>query len=263
MWESNITLLHHLPAPLASIHEFDAKEQEQRECGGNVTLYGHCLTCFKFSLVQALSRDIQRVNFIVHICTSCESLSDFTFLSIGQQEINRLVRKLRTAFPFRNRRKENKKNKRQVSRSETENMDSHTDEKIDVDEEEMELDMQKAIQNARRAKKKRKGEVTLPDINLDNYSVIPGDDTEVDLLGQDGVDDIESDDDQLHVRGLAACQPMWVLPLYSLLPSNKQALVSICSVVLLTLHFLLYDIYIYIYIYIYIWKLRQCSQYGD
>jgi len=234
---------------LASIHEFDAKEQEQRECGGSVTLYGHCLTCFKFSLVQAMSRNILSDNFIVHICTSCESLlSNFTCLSIGQQEVNRLVRKLRTAFPFHNRRKENKKNKRQVSRSETENMDSHTDEKVNVDEEEMELDMQKAIQNARRTKKKRKGEVTLPDINLDNYSVIPGDDTEVDLLGQDGVEDTDSDDDQLHVRGLAACQPMWVLPLYSLLPSNKQALVSICSFVLLTLHFPLYDVYIYIYL---------------
>lgn len=114
-----------------------------------------------------------------------------------------------------------------MSRSETKNMDSDTDEKAEADEEEMELDMQKAIQNARRAKKKRKGEVTLPDINLDNYSVIPGDDTEFDLLGQDGVEDIESDDDEIHMRGLAACQPMWVLPLYSLLPSNKQALVSI------------------------------------
>ena len=249
MWESNSAHLHHLPVPLASIHEFNAKEQEQSECGRSVTLYGYCLTCFKFSLVQALFRDILNVNFIVHISTFCESLSsDFTFLSIGQQEVNRLVRKLRTAFPFHNRRKENKKNKRQMSRSENENMDSHTDEKVEVDEEEMELDMQKAIQNARRAKKKRKGEVTLPDINLDDYSVIPGDDTEVDLLGQDGVEDIESDDDdQLHVRGLAACQPMWVLPLYSLLPSNKQALVSIYSVVLLTLHCPLYDIYIYIY----------------
>ena len=241
---------------MASIHEFSAKEQEQCECVGSVTLYGRCLPCFKFSLVQSLSRDIQTFNFIVHICNSCECLSsNFTFLSIGQQEVNRLVRKLRSAFPFHNRRKENKNNKRQMSRSKTENMDSHTDEKVEADEEEMELDMQKAIQNARRAKKKRKGEVTLPDINLDNYSVIPGDDTEVDLLGQDGVEDIESDDDQLHMRGLAACQPMWVLPLYSLLPSNKQALVSIYSVVLLTLHFPLYDIYI--------WELRQCSQYGD
>jgi len=247
VWESNDTLPHHLPVPLASIHEFIAKEQEQSECAGSVTStpYGHCLTGLKFSLVQVLSRNILTVNFIIHVCNSCESLSsNFAFLSIGQQEVNRLVRKLRSAFPFHNRRKENKKNKRQMSRSETENLDSHTDEKVEDDEEEMELDMQKAIQNARAAKKKRKGEVTLPDINLDNYSVIPGDDTEVDLLGQDGVEDIESDDDQLHVRGLAACQPMWVLPLYSLLPSNKQALVSIYSVVLLTLCFPSYDIYV-------------------
>jgi hypothetical protein len=152
------------------------------------------------------------------------------------------VRKLRSAFPFRDKRKENKKNKRQISRSETENVDSDTDEKVEADEEEMELDMQKAIQNARRTKKKRKGEMTLPDINLDNYSVIPGDDTEFDLLGEDGVEDIESDDDQLHIRGLAACQPVWALPLYSLLPSNKQALVSIDSVLHLKLYSSLYYI---------------------
>jgi glutaredoxin len=208
-----------------------------------------CQKCY--TVVWSLSREILNGNFIVNICNSFESLSsNFTFHSIGQQEVNRLVRKLRSAFPFRERRKENKKNNRQISRSE--NMNSDTDEKVEVDDEEMELDMEKAIQNARRAKKKHKGEVTLPDINLDNYSVIPGDDTEVDLLGEDGVEDIESDDDQLHMRGLAACQPMWVLPLYSLLPSNKQALVSIYSVFTLKT---LFSFALYIYIYIYIWEL--------
>lgn len=121
-------------------------------------------------------------------------------------------------------------------------MDSETEGKVEIDEEEIELDMQKAIQNVRKAKRKHKGEVTLPDINLDNYSVIPGDDTEVDLLEEDDLGDIESDEDEeaLNLRGLAVCQPMWVLPLYSLLPSNKQALVSIYTVLHSTLQFLMY-----------------------
>jgi len=44
VWESNNTLLRHLPVSLANIHEFNAKDQEQSECAGSVTLYGHCLT---------------------------------------------------------------------------------------------------------------------------------------------------------------------------------------------------------------------------
>lgn len=121
-------------------------------------------------------------------------------------------------------------------------MDLETEGEVEIDEEEMELDMQKAIRNARKAKRKHKGEVTLPDINLDNYSVIPGDDTEVDLLEDDDLGDIESDEDEdaLNLRGLAVCQPMWVLPLYSLLPSNKQALVSICTALLSTFQLLMF-----------------------
>ncbi|XP_021916790.1 probable ATP-dependent RNA helicase kurz isoform X2 [Zootermopsis nevadensis] len=145
----------------------------------------------------------------------------------GQQEVNALVRKLRRAFSFKDRKNKNRKNKRDISRNDTENMESETEDKVETGEDEMELDMQKAIQNARKAKRKHKGDVTLPYINLDNYSVIPGDDTEVDLLEEDDLGDIESDEDEdgLNLRGLAACQPMWVLPLYSLLPTNKQALV--------------------------------------
>lgn len=141
------------------------------------------------------------------------------------------MRKLRRAFPCNARTKENMKNKRNLSKNETGNMDSETGGEVEIDEEEMELDMQKAIQNARKARRKHKGEVTLPDINLDNYSVIPGDDTEVDLLEEDDLGDIESDEDEdgLHLRGLSVSQPLWVLPMYSLLPSNKQALVSICT----------------------------------
>jgi hypothetical protein len=36
---------------LKRICAFSAKGQEQIECARSVTLYGHCLTFFKFSLV--------------------------------------------------------------------------------------------------------------------------------------------------------------------------------------------------------------------
>ncbi|KAJ4445445.1 hypothetical protein ANN_07250 [Periplaneta americana] len=133
----------------------------------------------------------------------------------GQQEVNCLVRKLRRAFPFHSKKKGTK------AAQTLANGDAESE-----DEGEVELDMQKAIHNARKARRKRQGsEVVLPEINLDSYSVVPGDDTEADLLGNDDdLGDIESDEeDQLNLRGLAACQPMWVLPLYSLLPSDKQA----------------------------------------
>jgi hypothetical protein len=191
-----------------------------------------------------LARVILNRDFIVSSLNCFKILStNFTFLSTGQQEVNALVRKLRRSFPFHDKRKENKKNKGQISRNESENRGIETEGEVVVDEEEIELDMQKAIQNARKAKKNRKGEVALPDINLDNYSVIPGDDTELDLLGEDDLGDIESDEDedQLNLKGLAACQPLWVLPLYSLLPSNKQALVSISFVLHLKLTYMCLD----------------------
>jgi ATP-dependent RNA helicase DHX37/DHR1 len=177
-------------------------------------------------------------DFVVSSLNSFKSLLiKSTFLLTGQQEVNVLVRKLRRAFPFHDGKKQNAKNKGQNSRSECDNRDLETEGEVAFDEEEVELDMQRAIQNARKAKRNRKGEVTLPDIDLDDYAVIPGDDTELDLLGDDDVGDIESDEDedQLNLRGLAACQPLWVLPLYSLLPSNRQALVSISSILPLKL----------------------------
>ncbi|PSN33185.1 putative ATP-dependent RNA helicase kurz [Blattella germanica] len=151
----------------------------------------------------------------------------------GQQEVNTLVRKLRRAFPFQKKKKESGKNEKHPENKDNGNETKCSDEdKISsADEEEMEMDMQKAIQNARAAKKKQDKVITLPDINLDNYSIMPGDDTELDLLGADDDDlgEIESDEeaDQLNLGGLSSSQPMWVLPLYSLLPSYKQAQTSL------------------------------------
>ena len=151
----------------------------------------------------------------------CEQVF-FIFLVIctGQQEVNSLVRKLRRAFPKKTAKTKNTDSIKQNNSLDTEGNN-------DTDEEEM--DMEKAIQNARKAKRKRDKEIPLPEINLDNYSIMPGDDTEIDLLDDDDLGDLQSDEetDQLNLKGLSACQPMWVLPLYSLLPSDKQALVSV------------------------------------
>lgn len=65
-----------------------------------------------------------------------------------------------------------------------------------------------------------------------SYSVIPTDDTHEDLIdvqddGEDNLDeDEDEDEDVIDFKGLANTQPLWVLPLYSLLPGHKQAKVN-------------------------------------
>lgn len=115
----------------------------------------------------------------------------------GQQEVNTLVRKLRKAFPVRRKNTPTNKN------SNCERSGSGSD------DDEIEQGLKRALKNKRKQKR-------VPDINLDDYS-IPGDnenDSDEDLSN------VESDDEEIIVNN---SQPMWVLPLYSLLPSHKQA----------------------------------------
>lgn len=137
----------------------------------------------------------------------------------GQREVNNLVRKLRTAFPIKNKKLINtlaKKDERKRNQSVG-------------DEEEEELNLERALQKVKKHSKKKQGEKTLPTINLDEYAVVPNDDTETDLLGED-LDDFsgnedENDDefDDTELLQSATSQPMWVLPMYSILPSHEQA----------------------------------------
>lgn len=59
--------------------------------------------------------------------------------------------------------------------------------------------------------------------------MIPTDDTHEDLIGaedDEGIqldEDEDEDDDVIDLKACADAQPLWVLPLYSLLPSHKQA----------------------------------------
>lgn len=115
----------------------------------------------------------------------------------GQKEVNSLVRKLRSAFPLRNK----KKYLREVQKNRNEN---NKDDEID---EELEMSLK------RRKKQKTK---IVPEINLDDYS-LPDD------HGESENSEMESDEDDEDIPVLSSNQPLWVLPLYSLLPSHKQS----------------------------------------
>lgn len=114
----------------------------------------------------------------------------------GQQEVNSLVKKLRKAFPLRNKAK---------MIEATKNLQS------DEDSEGNEID--ESLKRTLRKKKKIK---VIPKIDLDDFSV-PGD-NEI-----DSDDNLSSEDDEENVTVITNAQPLWTLPLYSLLPSSKQA----------------------------------------
>lgn len=138
----------------------------------------------------------------------------------GQQEVNNVVRKLRKAFPFKPL---NKSNKNFNTSKEGENeIQIYTDPENSDDDE---YNIRMAIKHAKRAKKKLAAQLALPQINLDDYK-LPTDDTEADLLedGDQGDSDSEHEIDTKleEVEGIRGSQPLWVLPLYSLLPSDKQ-----------------------------------------
>lgn len=131
----------------------------------------------------------------------------------GQQEVTYVVRKLRKAFPFKN--KKNKNDVKSIEQNYSESEDSD------------EFDMKKAINNSKKAKKKLYSELTLPKISLDDYK-LPTDDTESDLLDNESIKSDNSsldseNEDSLNIVELKNAQPLWVLPLYSLLTSEKQA----------------------------------------
>lgn len=66
-----------------------------------------------------------------------------------------------------------------------------------------------------------------------SYSAFPvnENDTDNDDIDDDDDDEFDSinDDDGIDLRGISNLQPLWVLPLYSLLSSEKQAKVIISN----------------------------------
>uniref|UniRef100_A0A1A9W634 RNA helicase n=1 Tax=Glossina brevipalpis TaxID=37001 RepID=A0A1A9W634_9MUSC len=136
----------------------------------------------------------------------------------GQQEVRQLVRKLKRTFPYKGKEEKRKEDK---------------EEKLEENVSDEEFDMKHAIRNARKSKKKFVKHLALPKINLDDFK-LPGDDTEADLLENPLSDrddelevDNEDDDDEKPFMdeksaALTTKQPLWVLPLYSLLSTEKQ-----------------------------------------
>ncbi|XP_053938628.1 probable ATP-dependent RNA helicase DHX37 isoform X1 [Cuculus canorus] len=121
----------------------------------------------------------------------------------GQAEVHSLCRRLRKAFPFK--------------KTGTAGGDD---------------DKEESVEEIRKFKKSRKQKkvMTLPKIDLDNYSVVPVDEgdedrdaeTDEDIAGSDSdldLGDGDSEEDEKSDSSL----PLYVLPLYSLLSPEKQA----------------------------------------
>ncbi|KAH8396172.1 hypothetical protein KR222_004544 [Zaprionus bogoriensis] len=137
----------------------------------------------------------------------------------GQQEVNQLVRKLRRTFPYR---------KQEQPKGEQVEQEQQAEAK---EQQEQEFDMKRTIRNMRKSKRKFLTQISLPKINLDDYK-LPGDDTEADMHedqnnnNSDSELEADDDDDELDQQQQqlesSTKQPLWVLPLYSLLSSEKQ-----------------------------------------
>ncbi|XP_049942398.1 probable ATP-dependent RNA helicase kurz [Schistocerca serialis cubense] len=140
----------------------------------------------------------------------------------GQKEVKTLVQKLRKTFPYH-------KNKKSALVNGTKEEKKTRISKADEEDEELELDMKRAISSVRKNRSSKSQTVPLPEIDLSSYSAVPVDDTEGDLLAEDE-GDIEDEDDletewekEGEFRQVLGGQPLWVLPLYSLLSTREQS----------------------------------------
>ncbi|CAH0696581.1 unnamed protein product [Spodoptera exigua] len=141
----------------------------------------------------------------------------------GQQEVHYLVKKLKAAFPYR---KDVDYTKLITKNKPVSDADAALDsepEDIESDDDEVEREMKRARKARRKAKKKSK---TLPKINLDDYDM-PEDDGQADLVDDEDseghLSDSDAEEDSLTPAIKSCRQPLWVLPLYSMLNQNKQA----------------------------------------
>ncbi|XP_005106554.1 probable ATP-dependent RNA helicase DHX37 [Aplysia californica] len=130
----------------------------------------------------------------------------------GQQEVHTLAKKLRRLFPYSRGQGVPEKGKKQSRRERKKEKEKAKEEKEELS--------------------------TLPEVSLDSYSVLPQDDEEAEMQEReaedvpgDFEDDEEGDDFDEEMRERMeedkpdSSIPLFVLPLYSLLSSEKQALV--------------------------------------
>ncbi|XP_017777417.1 PREDICTED: probable ATP-dependent RNA helicase kurz [Nicrophorus vespilloides] len=113
----------------------------------------------------------------------------------GQQEVKTLVRKLQRSFPLG-----------KAKYSSVQSVEKDSDEEKDEE-----------LGDVLRKKKRQKKLKLVENVDMDDFS-IPGDHEDPDVEEEDLEDDDENDEVVVK-KG----QPLWVLPLYSLLPSYKQA----------------------------------------
>lgn len=142
----------------------------------------------------------------------------------GQQEVHYLVRKLRAAFPYRKDVDYSKLITKNKAVSDADAALDSEPEDIESDDDEVEKEMKRARKACRRAKQKSKA---LPQINLDDYDM-PEDDGQADLVDDDDdseghLSDSDNEEDSLAPSIKSCRQPLWVLPLYSMLSHSKQA----------------------------------------
>ena len=120
----------------------------------------------------------------------------------GQQEVNTLVRKLRAQFPY------------------------HKDYNKQVATEEVDEVKPRRMKKSKKKKEDSNVPVTslLPDLDLSNFKTQPLETVEEDVVSDDDEDaDLDEDDDIVAANPQA--QPLHVLPLYSLLSSERQQLI--------------------------------------
>ncbi|XP_058061175.1 probable ATP-dependent RNA helicase kurz isoform X2 [Anopheles bellator] len=147
----------------------------------------------------------------------------------GQKEVNTMVRKLRKLFPAT----------QSASGSDQIPGEDETHDRDEDDEFDSILRGKRARKkHASKGSRKRKSSVSiprLPQIDLDAYELPHEDDTEGDLREDDAATDSELEEDEgddellggvgnegLGISELKRNQPLWVLPLYSMLPPDKQ-----------------------------------------
>uniref|UniRef100_A0A182NR66 RNA helicase n=1 Tax=Anopheles dirus TaxID=7168 RepID=A0A182NR66_9DIPT len=177
---------------------------------------------------KATPADYLREAFLktVKIHTKLPEGGILVFLT-GQKEVNTMVRKLRKMFPVRS------------MNGNKPNVGSDKDNGEDADEAQEEADEFDDIPRKKQPRKgskskagKKRSEVTvpvLPQINLDAYDLPREDDTEGDLSEENDSGSELDDDDELNEESLTSTvselrksQPLWVLPLYSMLSPEKQ-----------------------------------------
>lgn len=145
----------------------------------------------------------------------------------GQQEVLQLVKRLRKSFPMQKKLGGKEEKKKGEPTDETNEEECNRN----VSDEDDEFDERPYKQKNKMTRSKLQPTIILPKVNLDSYK-LPGDDTEADRFenddseneaghASDDDEDLDEDEQQLAIESTS--QPLWVLPLYSLLSSEHQA----------------------------------------